>query len=331
MDKITGNYLTQGNGDFPLDCETLDYLQTNVAMAGLLGNIAGDKAILIGCTLSADGARRTAGYVFVRTQSFPGGEVLRFEGGVVVGGMYVKREDIAVTAQGYDYPKAYTRRTLAPGAGVENFRWEDFRKVQTTGELGRAVAALKEELARAAARFAPAPMGIVQLWAGIAVPDGYALCDGRVLDVKEYPELFAAIGTAFNTAFSAGGTRYSTGSGFFRLPDLRGRFVAGLHDSDDDYKAAGAAGGEKKHILTDSEMPRHAHGVRDYYYPEDVKMAAKGDFDYVDLPGGLGSGDSDHDNECLMYRLHDTEYRGGGAAHENRPPYYVLAYIMRLK
>jgi len=42
MDKITGNYLTQANKDFPLDCETLDYLQRLVDMAVLAGKIPGD-------------------------------------------------------------------------------------------------------------------------------------------------------------------------------------------------------------------------------------------------------------------------------------------------
>ncbi len=46
MDKITGNYLTQANKDFPLDCETLDYLQRLVDMAVLAGNIAGDRVVL---------------------------------------------------------------------------------------------------------------------------------------------------------------------------------------------------------------------------------------------------------------------------------------------
>lgn len=206
MDKITGNYLTQGNKDFPLDCETLDALQTNIALVAILGNIAGDKVILRGCDLSQDGTKRSEGYVFVRTAAFPAGEVLRFEGGAVGSGMYVKQEDIPVTAQGYDYPKAYTKRTLAAGVGTENFKWEDFKNVQTSDALNQAIADLKETLNEEAAKFAPAPLGIVQLWAGKTEPDGYALCDGRQLSTKDYPELYKALGTTFNNAYSANGT-----------------------------------------------------------------------------------------------------------------------------
>ena len=48
MEKILGNYLTQANRDFPLDCETLDYLQGLTALAGVIGNIAGDRVVLWG-------------------------------------------------------------------------------------------------------------------------------------------------------------------------------------------------------------------------------------------------------------------------------------------
>ncbi len=330
MDKIIGNYLTQENKDFPLDCETLDALQTNIVLVAILGNIAGDKVILRGCDPSQDGTKRSEGYVFVRTAAFPTGEVLRFEGGAVGSGMYVKQEDVPVTAQGYDYPKAYTKRTLAAGVGYENFRWEDFKNVQTSDALNQAIADLKENLQEEAAKFAPTPLGIVQLWAGKTEPDGYALCDGRQLSTKDYPELYKALGTTFNNAYNAYGTRYTTTSGFFRLPDLRGRFVVGYHDSDNDYKVVGIAAGEKKHRLTVAEMPEHTHMFKDYYYPEGDGKATE-NYDKIETNNKIGSNGSDRDNDNLHYYEHDTFSAGNGNSHENRPPYYVLAYIIRLK
>lgn len=328
MDKIIGNYLTQGNKDFPLDCETLDALQTNIALVSILGNIAGDKVILRGCDLSQDGTKRSEGYVFVRTATFPAGEVLHFEGGAVGSGMYVKQEDVSVTAQGYDYPKAYTRRTLAAGVGNENFRWEDFKNVQTSDALNQAIADLKEKLQEEAAKFAPAPLGIVQLWAGKTEPEGYALCDGRQLSAKEHPELYKALGATFNNAYSASGVRYTTNDGFFRIPDLRGRFVVGYHDSDNDYNTRGVAGGEKKHLLKEEEMPSHTHSFKDYYYSEAYN---NGNYDRIVANGKIGSAETDYDNDNLYYHKHGTEGTGGSVAHENRPPYYVLAYIIRIK
>lgn len=333
MDKVIGNYLTQENRDFPLDCETLEAIQTNMALLGMLGNIAGDCVILRGCELSQDGASRSEGYVFVRTSAFPGGEVLRFEGGAVGGGMYLRQEDVCVTAQGYEYPKAYTRRSLAPGVGAENFDWNDFREIKTFADLAARISDLADSLKQESARFAPPPLGVVQMWAGARVPDGYALCDGRELRTEEYPELYKALGVVFNMAYSANGTRYSTSAGFFRLPDLRGRFVVGYHDSDNDYKSMGVAGGEKKHRLSSDEMPEHSHRFKDYYYPEkgNYKNVVDQPRDFLNINGNVGSAGTDTDNDALLYYFHDTNKMGGGAAHENRPPYYVLAYIMRLK
>lgn len=315
MDKVTGNFLIQSNKDFPLDCETLDALQTNLALLSVLGNIAGDKVILRGCELSHNGATRSEGYVFLRTAAFPDGEVLRFEGGAVGSGMYVKLEDIAVTAQGYEYPKAYTRRTLAAGVGKENFKWEDFKDVSTNAALLQTMDDLKDEINGLSEKFAPAPLGIVQLWAGRTVPDGYALCDGRQLSIKEYPDLYNTLGTTFNNAYSANGTKYTTTSGFFRLPDLRGRFIVGYDDTDSEYNKYGNTGGEKKHTLTIEEMPAHSHRYTIYSPGSQNRQRYS----------QKSNRDSDNDEQRT------TNSTGDNAAHENRPPYYTLAYIMKVR
>lgn len=326
MEKILGNFLTQANKDFPLDCETLDYMQKLVALAALAGNIAGDKVVLYGCEANAEGTRRGAGYVFVKTRSQPEGEVLPWEGGPTTSGMYVKQEAIAVSANNTDYPKAYTRRSLAPGIGEENYRWEDFAEIKTIKELMSENRELRVELAGVQ----PSPLGVVQMWAGSSVPEGYVLCDGQALRATEYPELYKALGTTFNMAISTSGTKYTTQSGYFRVPDLRGRFVVGLHDSDPDYKTRGTGGGSKAVALTKDQLPSHAHTFKDYYFAETHKKV-KGNYDNIVTNSKVGSGDTDYDNEYLQYYRHDTENTGSGQTHENRPPYYVLAYIMRAK
>lgn len=70
------------------------------------------------------------------------------------------------------------------------------------------------------------PVGTVIAWPGGAadsIPDGWLVCDGRILRRSEYPELFAVIGTYYGT----GG-----GEDTFRLPDFRGLFLRGLDDPD---------------------------------------------------------------------------------------------------
>lgn len=89
-------------------------------------------------------------------------------------------------------------------------------------------------------------------------------------------------------------------------PNLKDRFVVGAGDS----YAVSAKGGEAAHVLTIAEMPSHSHT-----YKEPVGGSEWGGSD-----GNAGSG-----------RVSSaTAAAGSGQAHENRPPYYALAYIMKL-
>lgn len=316
MDKIHGNYLTQSNRDFPMDCETLNYIMENATMCEMLGNIAGDKVILWGCELNTQSRQRSEGYVFLRTLDFPEGEVLRFEGGNNDNGIYLKKQDVAVTADGYQYPKAYTRRSLASGMGTENFSWNDFVQVQTNRALYTALT----ELQATVQALVGEPLGIVKMWAGGSVPSGYHLCDGSPLKQSDYPALYAAIGNTFNAAKDADGNAYTTQAGYFRLPDLSGRFVVGYRATDADYNQYGKAGGEKKHLLTAAEsgLPAHTHEFTNYPpirngNPPIISNAGEWAF-----PGSSA--------ETLQ-----NEAQNATSSHENRPPYYVLAYIMKLQ
>lgn len=327
MEKISGNFLTQANRDFPLDCETLDYLQGLVALAALAGNIGGDKVVLCGCELNNDNTRRSAGYVFVRTEKCPEGEILPWEGGPINSGMYIRQEDIGVNANNTDYPKAYTRRSVAPGIGEENFSWDDFTDLKTVKELMAENVKLRSDLEA----LQPAPLGVVQLWAGSVVPEGYVLCNGQELRITDYPVLYDALGATFNTAMSANGSKYTTPAGYFRVPDLRGRFVVGQHDSDNDYRNCGAGGGVKAVALTEEQLPSHNHKFKDYYFAQSSSLLAGYNYDHIVTNNQVGVQTNDNDNDGLLYYKHDTENAGAGMTHENRPPYYVLAYIMRAR
>jgi len=60
------------------------------------------------------------------------------------------------------------------------------------------------------------PPGTVIAYAGSNIPVGYLPCDGRTLNISDYPELYSAIGLTY------GGDASS-----FRLPDFRGMFLRG--------------------------------------------------------------------------------------------------------
>lgn len=190
-------------------------------------------------------------------------------------------------------------------------------------------------------------LGMVELWAGKEVPANYHLCDGSELNAKEYPDLYDAIGDVFNNASTHDGGTYTTSKGYFRLPDLRGRFIVGYHDNDKDYQSIGNASGEKTHTLTEAEMPQHSHThdhIHEHRHQHTYSMFVGNQGD-----NKLFSGDYTFENTNSQTSDPTTPYTGGpidgeshlsnintsetgkGKAHENRPPYYVLAYIMRVK
>ena len=65
------------------------------------------------------------------------------------------------------------------------------------------------------------PVGTIVAYGGDKnnVPDGWLLCDGASFLQSDFPQLYAAIGTAWGT----------TGSSF-NVPDLRGMFLRGVND-----------------------------------------------------------------------------------------------------
>ena len=218
MKKVNGNYMTQSQNNFPFNGETLQYIQNNRQMVEILGNIAGDKVILHGCTLNSGNTSRTSGYVFVKTKEYPEGEVLFFVGGNITDGMYLNKENISEKANAEPYPAAYSERSLHPGLGEENYNWSDF--VELSDKTNRALMIEVESLKSQIAGLVPAPVGSIQMWPSENLPNGYHLCDGSSFDKNKYPLLYAVLGTTY------GGSGNS-----FNLPDMRGLFVAGKGDN----------------------------------------------------------------------------------------------------
>lgn len=140
------------------------------------------------------------------------------------------------------------------------------------------------------------PVGTVLTFAGTVPPEGTLLCDGASLDTSDYSALFDAIGYNFG------------GSGSnFNLPNLTDDFPL-LTDVSGDVANSG---GEVNHTLNINEMPEHRHTARRVttYLDEPV-------------PGIV----ADVIEEPLFPEY--TGYEGGGAAHNNMPPYVTFLAII---
>jgi len=185
----------------------------------------------------------------------------------------------------------------------------------------------------------PVPSGTVIMWSFSqgAIPEGWVLCDGRKYDLQ--------------------GNSVGSGVGIL-APDLRGQFVAGYSGAGD-YASVGPSGkGSKTHQLTVAEMPAHNHTVSDPGHSHSVSISASHhshNFTVSDalkediglfpnsgaatFPGiyytpALGEKTSGSVVTGVTVNSESTGVAtgqtGSGQPHENRPPYYVLAFIMKL-
>jgi microcystin-dependent protein len=101
------------------------------------------------------------------------------------------------------------------------------------------------------------------------------------------------------------------------VPDLRNRFIVGAGD---EYNI-GETGGKKEVQLNKNELPKHSHNL------SNVVTGYTG-ADYTNERGYMGDvGGSALNTE---YGGAPTDTAGDDQPHENRPPYYALAYIVRL-
>lgn len=99
-------------------------------------------------------------------------------------------------------------------------------------------------------------------------------------------------------------------------PNLRDRFIVGSGTS----YTNGQTGGEGSHTLTPTEMPAHGHDTS----VKTVGYAAS----WNDHHEAIGAPSQSRNNGTETLTI---AHAGGNAAHENRPPFYALAYIMRVK
>jgi microcystin-dependent protein len=139
------------------------------------------------------------------------------------------------------------------------------------------------------------PIRGIIMWSGelSQIPSGWALCDGREV-------------------------------GGIRTPDLRGRFIVGAGGTVADPAPAGnydlgASGGDANVTLTTAQIPAHKHKTN----RPNLNVAN------ADVLGGTLFPFATSYSTTVFTEIESSSV-GSGEAHENRPPYYALAYIMRV-
>ncbi|MEM6320854.1 MAG: tail fiber protein, partial [Bacteroidota bacterium] len=142
------------------------------------------------------------------------------------------------------------------------------------------------------------PVGTIQMWPTETPPSGWLICDGSSFSASTYSELNTVLG---------GNT----------LPDFRGRFPLGQYSNGDSANLSGLTrrnigdkDGAETHTLSINEMPSHSHSIT---YGERSK-------------GGGGNNVTDLD---LTGKTETTSSVGGGQAHNNMPPFYMINFIIK--
>ena len=148
--------------------------------------------------------------------------------------------------------------------------------------------------------------GMIMMWGGTTAPTGWQLCDG---------------GTASTSALQ-------TLLGQTNVPDLRDKFVVGAGSA----YARHATGGESTVQLQTTHLPSHRHFA--FRSGNHGQLRTGSNLSANNTPGS-GSGASNlYEGYNINHSNNDadvgrTSPTGSGTAHENKPPYYALTYIIK--
>ena len=272
----------QQTGGFPLETDTLDFLQEAYTLFNDLGYLSGQATIISGCVQT--GSNVSDGVVFYN------GEIFEFRGGAIQTQVRIYQETENREFEDGSSKLVYKTRYMGFGSSGGNILWNSFTRPKSLKELTADLAAVNS-----------VPVGAIMMWAGTIenIPAGYSLCDGT------------------------NGT-----------PNLSGRFVVGYNPADGDYDEIGSTGGLATVTLTEAQMPRHSHagntglaGGHSHTYQKSV--AGRGYKTQADENPHGGYETANTSSVTGHIHAFTTDEKGGDQAHENRPPYFVIAYIQK--
>jgi len=328
-ETILGNYL--GFERFPLDCESIEYLQANTQLLSVIARLSGcDKLILSGCDITS-GSTRAEGYVYIRTGNDLVGEVVYFKGGTGTRCKIVPT-NFDVTANGETFTNAYTKRILESSSSPSDMAWNDFTKLsdisnaalknyadtkvreesslRSNGDastLGSAKAYTDTKLTSSSVAFV---RGMIMMWSGAAnqIPSGWALCNGQNGTPPLQDKFIVGAGGSYPVGKSLGSTTHYHSGAFdlnaSDLPKHRHRF-----SGDDRMGNRQDSSAIKKYDNSSPDVGSDGTGAGCQWLTGDSIFNSSGNL--------VGASDS------------VTKRFNTGSA-SNLPPYYALCFIMKL-
>lgn len=154
------------------------------------------------------------------------------------------------------------------------------------------------------------PVGTIVPFAGVAVPSGWLLCDGKEYRISDYL-------TLYNTILYQFKDQSQVASGFFGVPDLRGRFPLGADNmggtsvnrvTDVNADTVGLGSGVESRAIDVINLPEHEHdlrapsGAQFYVILDDSGVAQDPDTIPYDAPTGSGAGQARTSSGGLLNR-----------------------------
>lgn len=157
-------------------------------------------------------------------------------------------------------------------------------------------------------------VGEIRMFGGNYAPLGWMFCNGQILPISEYQELYALIGTTY------GGDGVTT----FALPDLQGRLP--IHTSPQ-YPLGQAAGTESV-TLTTGNLPGHSHLI----------MANNADAETANPSEGVFSGGSStpfyapaNPDKGVALNAATVGIAGQNWPHDNMQPFLCVSFIIAME
>lgn len=271
--KLNINFLQTGG--VPLTNDLMADIMSAVEIYDVLGALAGHCTIISGCEVTGNFV--APGVVAIN------GEVLSFAGGTADANVYIDTEDWYKTFEDQTDKILIQKKTVRFGIAVAPnlYPWADFVRLDS----------LKQMKAK--------------LDATVSQQDFNNLVQRiEILEKKTAPIINGGV------VFPWRKPANEIPAGWKECTDFRGKVIVGQDPNDVDFASLGGEIGEKKHQLTEAELPKHSHKI---------PLFANG--------SASGNAIGHPDNYIDWKRTVNSWEAGGNQPHNNIQPSRIAMYI----